>query len=43
MVSLNSLLVISDAWRSYNGLGAIGYNHKVVVHERNFVAPEVYV
>jgi hypothetical protein len=32
--------VISDGWSAYSGLQALGYNHSVVNHSKNFVSPE---
>ena len=32
--------IITDGWRAYSRLTTLGYRHSVVVHERNFVAPE---
>ncbi|ULT99105.1 hypothetical protein L3Y34_000446 [Caenorhabditis briggsae] len=31
--------VITDCWRGYNGLAALGYDHKTVNHSQNFVDP----
>ena len=40
----NSILpgttVISDLWRAYGGINAIGFNHSTVNHSINFVDPE---
>ena len=32
--------IISDGWRAYSGLRALGFNHEVVNHSVNFVTPE---
>ncbi len=38
-VSVDTPLVCTDEWRAYQGLGALGYRHRTVIHDRNFVAP----
>jgi len=32
--------IFTDGWRAYRRLNNLGFRHSVVVHERNFVAPE---
>eukprot|EP00795_Rhopilema_esculentum_P011098 gene11098-19962_t len=31
--------IYSDGWAAYSGLGALGFNHRVVIHADNFVDP----
>ena len=42
-INANSVLpgsnVLSDLWRAYNGVGAIGFQHFTVNHSLNFVDP----
>ena len=32
--------VCTDGWRGYLNLANLGYNHNVVIHERNFINPD---
>jgi len=29
-------IIYSDGWRSYSGLGGLGYDHRVVIHDQGF-------
>jgi hypothetical protein len=34
---------VSDGWRAYDNIATIGggvYEHRVIIHERNFIDPE---
>jgi hypothetical protein len=39
-ISKNIKLLVSDSWVSYEDLGTIGYNHKIVNHSKNYVSPD---
>ena len=32
--------IITDGWGGYMGLSEMGYEHSVVIHERNFISPD---
>jgi hypothetical protein len=36
-------IIVSDGWAAYNQVERIGFEHRVVVHERHFVDPETGV
>lgn len=38
-VSLNSKLLCTDGWASYNGLTGLGYAHGVVIYNQIFINP----
>lgn len=32
--------IMTDGWAAYSNLSSLGYNHKLVIHDENFVSPE---
>jgi IS1 family transposase len=40
LVGQQRVTIYSDGWPAYSGLGALGYDHGVVIHKRNYLNPQ---